>query len=342
MNKKFIILDRDETLNHDPGYIHDPKDFILKEETIPALALLSRFGYKFVIATNQAGVAKKKITPEQLFSIHQKLLQELKNSGISIEKIYVCPHSDEDNCMCRKPKTGMIDQILQDFQVNPQDCVLVGDRYRDIFPGEKYNIPGIIVYNSANHGTPPTNLLYKAKNLKDACDFLLEREFEITLAQKIFKNKADTSLLKKLQEFREQKKKIVFTNGCFDILHTGHLQYLMMAKNLGDELIIGINSDESVTALKGPTRPVNNQLDRQQALASLFFTSAIVVFQESTPIELIEVIRPDIHVKGGDYREEDLPETKIIKRHGGEVVILPFRKGYSTTQMIEKIHRNSK
>lgn len=339
MGNKFIILDRDETLNHDPGYINNTTDFKFKEETIPALSLLARFGYRFVIATNQAGIAKNKIKTNELHPVHEYMLDMLREQNIHIEKIYVCPHKDEDLCNCRKPKSGMIDSILSDFQLKPENCWLIGDRYRDIFPGEKNKIPGILVYNSENSGPAPLNLVFTATHLKEAADYILETQFEKELANKIFLSKDHKAFLSQISEYKKNKRRIVFTNGCFDILHTGHLQYLKMAKELGDVLVIGVNSDESVRALKGPARPVNNQLDRQRALAALSFTDAAVVFTENTPVELISVIKPDIHVKGGDYNADNLPETKVVRENGGEVVILPFRKGYSTTSTIERINR---
>ncbi|MDH5718273.1 MAG: D-glycero-beta-D-manno-heptose 1-phosphate adenylyltransferase [Spirochaetia bacterium] len=139
-----------------------------------------------------------------------------------------------------------------------------------------------------------------------------------------------------IQNLRKQKKKIVFTNGCFDILHSGHLQYLWQASKLGDALVVAANSDDSVKRLKGKSRPVNTLKDRLLSLSALPFTSVITSFSEDTPIEIIKKIKPDIHVKGGDYKKEDLPEYSVIKKYKGEVVILPFRKGYSTTDIIKK------
>ena len=130
---------------------------------------------------------------------------------------------------------------------------------------------------------------------------------------------------------------IVFTNGCFDILHRGHLEYLAKAADLGTHLIIGLNSDASVKRLKGSDRPLNKEEDRAFALASLSFTHLIVVFDEDTPANLIELLKPEILVKGGDYVAESIVGyTETIAR-GGRVEIIPFCEGYSTTLLIEKI-----
>lgn len=136
---------------------------------------------------------------------------------------------------------------------------------------------------------------------------------------------------------KSQNKKVVFTNGCFDILHVGHLRYLNEAKKQGDVLIIGVNSDASVKRLKGESRPINNQFDRAEMLSGLKAVDYTVIFEEDTPEELISTLKPSIHVKGGDYKKEDLPETKIVESYGGEVRILSFVEGKSTTNIVKKI-----
>lgn len=130
---------------------------------------------------------------------------------------------------------------------------------------------------------------------------------------------------------------IVFTNGCFDILHAGHISYLEKAAGLGTRLIIGVNDDASVSKLKGPTRPINILDSRMYLLASLSFVDAVVPFSEDTPLNLIKAIKPDILVKGGDYTPESVVGAEDIDDWGGSVVILPFVEGYSTTKVESKI-----
>lgn len=142
-----------------------------------------------------------------------------------------------------------------------------------------------------------------------------------------------------VEELKKQGKTIVFTNGCFDILHVGHLKYLNEAKRQGDILIVGVNSDSSVKKLKGETRPINNQFDRAEILGGLKAVDFTTIFEEKTPIETLEIIKPNIHIKGGDYKKEDLPETKIVEKNGGEVRILSFVDGKSTTNIINKIKK---
>lgn len=132
-------------------------------------------------------------------------------------------------------------------------------------------------------------------------------------------------------------KPVVFTNGCFDILHLGHLTYLSKARELGNFLWIGVNSDLSVKRLKGKNRPINSEMDRSILLASLLFVDAVTIFYDDTPIPLLEIIQPDIHVKGGDYIAEKLPEYKTITAYGGIIKILPFVEGKSSTNIINRI-----
>ncbi len=132
---------------------------------------------------------------------------------------------------------------------------------------------------------------------------------------------------------------IVFTNGCFDIIHPGHLQYLAKAADYGNRLIIGINTDESVRKLKGPGRPVIGEEDRARLLASIFFVSAVTLFNEETPYELIKSIQPDVLVKGSDYKAEEIVGYDIVTARGGKVLTIDFLEGYSTTSIIEKLNK---
>lgn len=136
---------------------------------------------------------------------------------------------------------------------------------------------------------------------------------------------------------RAQNKTIVSTNGCFDILHVGHVRYLQESKKQGDILVVYLNSDASVKRLKGESRPLNSESDRAEVLAALGCVDYVVIFEEDTPCNLIEIVKPDIHTKGGDYNPENLPETKVIRENGGYLVFINFVEGKSTTATIEKM-----
>ena len=139
------------------------------------------------------------------------------------------------------------------------------------------------------------------------------------------------------EELKNASKKIVFTNGCFDIIHVGHVRYLQAAKDLGDVLIVGLNTDTSVKKLKGDSRPINNESDRAEVLLALKSVNHVVLFDEQTAENLIAEIKPDIYVKGGDYTLETLPEAKIVQSYGGRVEFIPMVAGRSTTNVINKI-----
>lgn len=327
-----VILDRDNTINADPGYLNDPDKTHLLPGAADGIALLNRFGIRMFGASNQSGVARGLISPDQLKAVNEHITGLLAAAGAHIGKIYVCPHGDDDNCDCRKPKPGLILQIVAAEGVNPQKTYLVGDRARDLACGEALGMRGILVGNSDE--SMPGNLVFRAKDLTEAAAFILEDIFERETRSHIFANAQE--FMPALAAVKTAGKRVVFTNGCFDLVHSGHVQLLAQARALGDFLVLGLNSDRSVRALKGPTRPVNSQIDRARVLAQLPYIDAVVIFDEGTPIELIRKLAPAIHVKGGDYVKEKLPEYETVRQGGGEIVILPFRKGYSTTSILAR------
>lgn len=159
-------------------------------------------------------------------------------------------------------------------------------------------------------------------------------KFEL-IENKLFKE--SNELASKLAFWRFKGLRIVFTNGCFDVLHAGHIKYLSKAANLGDVLIIGLNTNSSVKRLKGESRPINDEIARAMVLGACFFVNAIVLFDEDTPYELIKFIQPDVLVKGSDYKPESIVGYDIVKNKGGEVVTIDFLEGYSSTSIINKM-----
>ena len=142
-----------------------------------------------------------------------------------------------------------------------------------------------------------------------------------------------------IKKIKSERKKIVFTNGCFDLLHVGHIRYLFQAKKLGDFLIIGLNSDRSVKKLKGKDRPINSFEDRATLLSAINSVDLVIKFEEQTPENLIKDIAPDVLVKGGDYNIEDIVGYQIVIQNGGQVKTLSFYDGYSSTNYIDKINK---
>ena len=147
---------------------------------------------------------------------------------------------------------------------------------------------------------------------------------------------AGRALDKAVAGLRADNKKIVFTNGCFDIIHVGHIAYLKKARLLGDALVIGLNSDSSVRAIKGIARPINREADRATVLAAMYFVDYITIFSDPTPERLIRQISPDVLAKGADWKIRDIVGADFVRSYGGKIARIPYIKGYSTTAVIEK------
>ncbi len=147
----------------------------------------------------------------------------------------------------------------------------------------------------------------------------------------------EKEFIETIHRWQAQGEKVVFSNGCFDLLHMGHIDYLEKARLLGDRLVIGVNTDRSAKELKGSARPVQNEQSRLHILASMVFVDLVTLFDESTPKRLIEVVKPDILVKGDDYQIENIVGADIVEQNGGKVETIPFVKGYSTSAIIQKI-----
>jgi rfaE bifunctional protein nucleotidyltransferase chain/domain len=145
--------------------------------------------------------------------------------------------------------------------------------------------------------------------------------------------------IKTISSWKQNEFKVVFTNGCFDILHLGHLDYLEKSRNFGDKLVIGLNTDRSVSQLKGSNRPVNNEYARARMLAAMSFVDLVIAFDEETPLELIQKVKPDILIKGKDYSIDNIVGAEFVLGNGGEVKTIELLEGYSTTEIIKKIKK---
>ena len=147
----------------------------------------------------------------------------------------------------------------------------------------------------------------------------------------------EVKLIGRCSALKRQGRPVVFTNGCFDLIHPGHVAYLEAARDLGDALIVAVNSDRSVQALKGPRRPISSEKDRARVLAALACVDLVTVFDDDTAERLLNVLQPEIYVKGGDYTETEPVEAGVVKAYGGNVRILPFTSGYSTTALVGRM-----
>lgn len=149
-----------------------------------------------------------------------------------------------------------------------------------------------------------------------------------------------TTLQKRLKAFRQKRLKIAFTNGCFDFLHLGHIRYLEAAKKNADILVVGLNSDASVRAIKGAHRPVNSQKARASVLAALSCIDFITIFNEATPLKLIQMVKPDILIKGADWKDKGVVGAEFVRSYGGKVKFIKYVEGFSTTVFIEKMKKS--
>lgn len=149
------------------------------------------------------------------------------------------------------------------------------------------------------------------------------------------KIRSTEQLLRECAGWRLGNQRIVFTNGCFDILHAGHIHLLLEAAAFGNRLVVGLNSDASVKRLKGPERPINRQEDRALLLAAQTFVDVVVIFDEDTPLQLLEALQPDVLVKGGDYEREQIVGYELMEQRGGQTITIPFLAGYSTTDILK-------
>jgi D-glycero-beta-D-manno-heptose 1-phosphate adenylyltransferase len=157
------------------------------------------------------------------------------------------------------------------------------------------------------------------------------------LQRKIFQPDETDRIRRMIHYQRFHSRRIAFTNGCFDILHAGHIDYLSRAADEADVLIVGLNTDDSVRRIKGKNRPVNDQEARASLLAALSFVDAVVLFEEDTPAQLISAILPDVLIKGDDWAADDIVGADVVRKHNGRVLTLPLLKGYSTSNLIQKI-----
>lgn len=266
--------------------------------------------------------------PDQILSAARALYEKTQARIIAVTL------DEEGSIVFEKEKSFY---RCQPLTVPPYGVAGAGDTYLSAFT-LSYLVCNDITL-SADIATAAASAVIR-KEATSQCTFMELKNFFHTRSKYV----CSTDELRDLCEtYRLQGKHIVFTNGCFDILHSGHVSYLHHAKTLGDILIVGMNTDESIRRLKGPNRPINNFNDRLQVLSALGSVDHIVPFGtegNDTPIPLIEVVQPHVFVKGGDYTRDQLPEADTVERLGGEVLLLPHIPPYSTTAIIERIAAN--
>jgi len=325
--KKAIFLDRDGTLNVDSGYVYKVEDFLLHDGVIEGLQKLK--GFLFFIVTNQSGIGRGFYSEEDMHKFNSRLILELKKNDIEISQVYFCPHIPSDSCNCRKPSSKYILDAKEKFDLNLSLCWVIGDHACDVNFAKNSGCNS--VYLLTGHGVKhleEAKLVcpdYVAADMTQAADFINFKDYN-----KIISRDKLTGLI---NEIKKTKKRIVTLNGTFDILHNGHEKILLEARAQGDVLIVGLNSDSSVKSNKGPKRPLNNEFARAKMLARYNFVDYVTIFNEKTPIDLLEIIKPDIHVNGSEYGENCIEAETVIK-NGGKIHVVNLLSGYSTTSLI--------
>ncbi len=329
--RRAVFIDRDGVIICDSGYPHEARKMIILPGIVNALKKIKKYDYVIIVVSNQSGVARGLFTEKEVLLFNRILKKRLEKDGIMIDGFYFCPHHPhaiikkyKKVCKCRKPQPGMLFLAAKEFNISLKDSWMIGDKEGDVVAGRFASCKTIKI------GETKGSADFSAKNMQEVVNLIAETETDGKLVTK-------AKLLGIIKKAKRKRKKIVFTNGCFDILHAGHVDYLKKAKDLGDLLVIGLNSDESVKKIKGKSRPLNNELRRAKVLSALSYVDYIVIFEENIPTILIKDIKPDIHVKGSDWKLKKLPEKKVLDRYDGEIVFIDIVEDISTTEIINKI-----
>ncbi len=338
-----IFLDRDGTINVDYHYINDPAQIKLIPGVVKGLKKLQEAGFLLIVVSNQSGVGRGYFSEEKLKRINHRLKKLLKEKGVILTAIYYAPyypHAKDpkyrEGEYFRKPNPGMLIQASKDYNIYIPSSYIIGDKESDIGAGINAGVKATILLSKKKPQLEKYIPDIIVKNIPSAAEWILKKEQKILIGEE--------NLKKIVGELKQKKKKIVTTNGVFDILHIGHKRYLEKAKQKGDILIVAINSDSSARKLgKGEGRPVVNQFLRAEMVSALECVDYVYIFYEEDPRRFLEIVKPDIHVKGGDYSSpEELIEYNTVTKNNGRVEIIPLVKGFSTTNLIETIKKKIK
>lgn len=326
---KAIFLDRDGTLNEDSGYTYKTEHFVILPGVIDGLKRLQKNNFKLFIVSNQSGIGRGYYTETDMHKFNSHMLTEFKKEGIRIEKIYFCPHTPEQACNCRKPNPRFIKEAEKECGIDLESSFVIGDHASDVKLAKNTGCKSVFLLTG--HGVKHLEDARKENPSYVAADFLQAVDYiRFGKHKKIIPRE---NLAELCSELRKKGKKIVTLNGTFDILHPGHEYIINEAKKQGDILILATNSDSSVRENKGPTRPINNEMARAAMLANFNSVDYVTIFDEKTPIELLEIIKPDVHVNGSEYGKECI-EAPTVRKYGGRIHIVKLVEGYSTTRII--------
>lgn len=354
-----IFLDRDGTITQEGGYINHPSRLKLIPGVGEAIKSINDAGLYAVVVTNQAGVARGYFKEELIGVVHERLKMLLDKKGARLDAIYYCPHHPRTGppeyriaCNCRKPATGMIEAACRDLEIDLEHSYMVGDKISDIMFGHKLGLKSVMVMTGYGRGEYEYQRQdwtdkpdHRAKDLRAAAKWILK---DYAKRKASAAAQPDLTKLKSLEEMRVMRerlrlegKRVVFANGCFDVLHGGHVSYLEDARAHGDVLICGVNSDASERGLKGPSRPIYSQNERLEILNAIRFIDFLVLFDEPTCEGLLRELRPDVHAKGTDYTADTVPEREVARELGIEVYIAGPPKENASRGVIAQVQERA-
>jgi rfaE bifunctional protein nucleotidyltransferase chain/domain len=329
MKTKAVFLDRDGVIIKDRGYIFRPEDVIFNEGIVEGLNKLQQNGFRLIIITNQSGIGRGLYKESDYYNVRKKILEYLSKNGIKITEEYYCPHSPEENCECRKPKQKFIQLAQKRYSIDIKNSFVIGDKPTDIQLAKNAGSHAVYMISGQETG----NLNEARKLIPDYISAEFERAADFILFGQDSKIVNREELPELLNTLRKKNKRIVTLNGTFDILHKGHDFIISEAKKQGDILIVGVNSDSSVKSNKGEGRPINNEQARAKMIANYKEVNFVTIFDEKTPIEMLQIIKPDIHVNGSEYGKNCI-EAPTVKKYGGKIKIVKRLPALSSSKIL--------
>lgn len=346
------LIDRDGTLIEEKEYLSSPDGVRLLPRAARALQLLEEQGFARVVCTNQSGVGRGLFGEREVDAVHERLREMLAAEGTGWDALYSCPDYPESenpkyraNLHRRKPAPGMAEEAIRDLGLEGLPVFAIGDRLSDVVFGRNAGGEGILVRTgygeqeearmaSESVRAPVAADLYDAVRI--AINQLAKNAFpeDAIFRRKLMSPGEAAELVRKR---RAMGRTAVLANGCFDLLHGGHISFLENARAMGDYLVLAVNSNASITRLKGAGRPIFDEPARLQLLAAFEAVDILTVFYTDTADEILEEVRPDKHAKGTDYKSDTVPERLTSMRLGIETVIAGAPKENSTRDIIEVV-----
>jgi len=340
------LIDRDGTLVEDGDYMSDPAQLVLLPGAAEAVRLLNSERVACVLTTNQSGIGRGYFDEAAYLATHARLVELLAAEGAWLDAAYFCPSAPEANDPRRKPSPGMYEDACRDLEIAGLPVYSIGDKKIDVELGRRAGGRGLLVKTGKGaweSGEVPAGT--------PMCETAMEAAETLLMLLLIDAKPADSALKLKLRPMhtlgreialqRAAGKRVVLANGCFDLLHGGHVSYLEGARAQGDKLVLAVNSNRSIRALKGEGRPVLPEPDRLQMLAALECVDYLTLFYDATADRSLRVLKPDVHAKGTDYTSETVPERETARALGVETYIAGAAKENSSRDIITVIRERA-